>query len=562
MKQQNRIKNILKIYSVFAFAFVISIPAFLVLGDRFSVESQVPPQACSGEIGSGQSCSGNPGVNNTWSCLPDGSSSSGYSCQRENAFTCTYTTSSGSVENCNCSGAVDQCRQACVNENSGRGPGTYQYYNENFRCAGCGQIVGCDCTINPPADMCPYSAGQVQILFNYPGETSPRPASAMNLICGQTVEVGIWDTSAGSKVALSQISLNGNFTGLNSYTLNTTNNGSNQTFNFAGRIQTSTTGFYNESQCRPEASITCRPPNIVESCPYNRVDLQFSRDGVNFSTQPPQLVCGEMLYTRVYETSTSNLIGRTNANMFMTRCQNGNCGNEQLLPSNSHGFTTQAPGPFEYRFRAQAFNSQNQPFTEANCNAFRTVSCQPPEVPDSCDYDCTNTCEGGLICHPTLKKCRDPRWPEEASCRVDYPPQKTVENIESGTNTSRVTFRVELRNNTQNTSFTTVPFRDTYNPAQLILRNPITGIRVDRNGNELIRSTFSLTGRGTVSHPNLATVLGILGPGETYVLLMNFDATSTGYNVCNNAEWNPNDYGWRGDSACLDIRITPPDTDL
>ncbi len=142
-----RVKNLLKLYSIGIFVFIISVPILLFLVGEFNVESaQGTP--CSGNYGSGQECTGNPGPNRVWSCLRDGSSPTGYSCQSTDYQTCTYDIPGGALP-CNCQGAIDYCRAECNNAYAGQ-PGYHTYSRDDIRCAGCGQVVGCDCTISSP----------------------------------------------------------------------------------------------------------------------------------------------------------------------------------------------------------------------------------------------------------------------------------------------------------------------------------------------------------------------------------------------------------------------------
>lgn len=541
---QSRVKTLLKLYSIGIFVFIISVPILLLLVGKFQVESaQGTP--CSGNYGSGQECTGNPGANRVWSCLRDTSSYTGYSCQSTGYQGCTYDTPGGPLP-CNCQGAIDHCQSECRNAYANQ-PGYHTYSRDDIRCSGCGQVVGCDCNIDqpPPPAQCPYS--NVVIRFQKDITDPWKSSSDFNFNCGDSFRIGALESPSGSQIGGDgELIVNGQVQGSTIVTKNSQTPGP-QTFNVQVRIKKPDGGYYPESECNATASVTCTPIN-VDSCPYNRVAIQFSENGIGWANNI-SITCGEALYARVVNTQTGLVMG-SDTRLFL----NGN-----KLPSNNHSLYSTTPGPVTYRFKADVLNQSGIPYTEAKCNDHKEVTCEPIEVPKECNSACSSNsdCPSQYSCYEN--KCRDMKWPDESDCKPEHEITKSVIAGNNGLVNSIVTYRVVLKNTSGNTTFNSVAFVDTYNPSQLKFANPVTGYSPQFPSGKQFNLAGSL---GNVSHSNLASVLGPIDPGQEYTLMMNFQATASGNGICNEAGWNPNNFGWKYSEACLGINIEIPDTDL
>jgi len=178
------------------------------------------------------------------------------------------------------------------------------------------------------------------------------------------------------------------------------------------------------------------------------------------------------------------------------------------------------------------------------------------QIPEHCNDTCDATCNEPYQCYNG--RCRDPRWLEESDCNMEYSIQKDAISGDGSYAPAPVTFRIVMRNNSDNTIFNNAPFRDTYNPTQLIFQFAIGYSPQYPNG-----ITLSLIGQaGDLRHDNLASVLGNISPGQTYIIDITFLATTADSGICNTGKWSPNNYGWMMDGACVRIKVNPPDTDL
>lgn len=457
-----KFRSLLKVYTVFIFVLIGSIPVLFLTVEH--ANSQVVPQTCSGEIGSGQSCSGNPGIDKTWSCRPNSNSPTGYYCVAEDYGSCTFTDTDGQIKNCNCGAAIQQCRNACLQANAGN-PGTHTYSDPSIRCAGCGQIVGCGCTV--VNNSCPYADGnnsnrEGQAVIRYRKNPNEAWQPSINLVCGERFYVGALLTDGGGLGTNVTVNINGTNYNSDNIAIDTPNNST--TYNINLTIPNTSGGSYTETQCRATASISCSP-NVVTPTPTN--------------TPTPTLT---------------------------------------VTPT-----ITNTP----------------------------TVT---PTTPYSCNAPCQNSCGNGLQCHNG--RCRDPRWLDEVDCRVDYAIDKQVLSGNNSNAPATVVYRIIMTNNTSNVTFNNVPFEDTFNPAQLVY----VSARGSRTGGPQ-NVALNLNGSSSrVFHSNLATILGNLAPGQSYTIDVTFTSPYAGSNICNTARWNPQNYGYMSDQACL--RVNAPDTDL
>ncbi len=233
--------------------------------------------------------------------------------------------------------------------------------------------------------------------------------------------------------------------------------------------------------------------------------------------------------------------------------------NGNQLPSNNHSLLTTAPGPTTYRFRTDVLNNSGVPYNESRCKDHKSITCEPVEIPKECNSDCSSNSDCPIQYSCYNNKCRDMKWPEESDCKPEQEIEKTVVSGNDGLVNTIVTYRVVLTNTSNDTTFNSVAFTDTYNASQLRFVNPVTGYSPQFPGGK----QFNLSGSaGSLAHSNLASVLGPIDPGQAYTLIMNFQATASGDGICNEAGWNPNNFGWKYSDACLGITVEVPDTDL
>jgi hypothetical protein len=147
---------------------------------------------------------------------------------------------------------------------------------------------------------------------------------------------------------------------------------------------------------------------------------------------------------------------------------------------------------------------------------------------------------------------------------MNYTIKKEVMSGSGSTVFTNIKYRIIMKNNSESTGFEEVDFRDTYDTRELKFdfASLVSGRRIDINGNIVTEKMFLLGGsNGELTHENLAEELGVLRPGETYILEATFLATSSG-TKCNTGFWNPNNFGEMKSTACTSIKIEVPNTDL